>query len=168
MIDKLVCLACLTTIDGDGDNVLKSAMYSFLCPSCSAWVKRLPSGRSDPCACCEATITDTEPIIRVTIDDPRGNGRRIYKVSHADGASCCPAVYTPSKPVPCHMCSVKKGDRLDLSGGDKDPAKAMCRPCFANFRVTFAKTAIEQAAAPGCASAASGSDFYSPKRNRSN
>ena len=38
-------------------------------------------------------------------------------------------------------CDGDKGDRLNLSGDGRYPAKAMCRKCFTNFKVTFAKTA---------------------------
>ena len=135
-------------------------MYRFVCPYCSGWVKRLSSGRSDNSQRCLATVNDEEPILRVMFDDPRGNGRKSYKIAHADGSICCPTVYSPTKPVPCTMCDARKGERHDPSGGGKDPAKAMCRKCFTNFRVTFARSAFWQAAAQSTSSGST-SDYYS-------
>ena len=57
-------------------------------------------------------ISDSEPIMRVSFDDPRGNGRRTYKVAHLDGSKCSPPLCTLSKPVPLHHVRRQKKESV--------------------------------------------------------
>ena len=71
-----------------------------------------------------------------------GSDRKSYKAAHLGGSKYCTAHRSTRLSSPCHpctMCDAEKGDRLDLSGGGKDPPRAICKRRFANLPVTFAK-----------------------------
>ena len=77
---------------------------------------RVNEGKTHTCTSCVQAMPDPTPIARSSIVH---NTRTTYQYAHLDGNVCKPPAYTLLKGTACYECGDKKGERFDLSPGDR-------------------------------------------------